>query len=228
MGDTKQLLRAAQLFSDLGEDELDAIARLASVRKVMARDVIVRQGDPGGELFVIAEGHLKVVSPHPGGRETALNIMGPGEVFGEVTLIDGAPRSATIVSLDDGELVSIRREPFLGFLSESPKTTVRLLQVLAGRLRRLTERTEDIAFLRVSGRLARRVLKLGEEYGRRLADGSTLITVKLSQQEIGDLVGATRESTNKMLRVWEEDGLISQQSGHLVVHDMKELAERAR
>jgi CRP-like cAMP-binding protein len=217
------LLRSALLLADLGDDELRSIASLAVRKHYTTRDVVVRQADPGGEMFFIVSGHLKVVTSDAEGRDTALNVMGPGQVFGEVTLIDGGPRSATIIALGDAELLSIRREPFIQFLETSPGTSIKLLQVLSTRLRDLTERAEDIAFLRVGGRLARAVVKLAEMYGEKRIDHSVRIPFKLSQQELGDLVGATRESANKQVRSWEQERIVSQQSGHLVIHDLEAL-----
>ncbi|MGD8861036.1 MAG: Crp/Fnr family transcriptional regulator [Myxococcales bacterium] len=220
-----ELLRNVSLFVDLTDEELDSIAALSHRKRFGAREAIVRQADPGGEMFVIVSGHLKVVSSDPEGRDTALSIMGPGEVFGEVTLLDGGPRSATIIALEPSELLSIRRDAFVRFLETSPGTSIKLLSVLSDRLRRLTERAEDIAFLRVGGRLAKRVSQLADDYGERRADGSVRISFKLSQQEMGDLVGATRESANKQVRHWEQAGIVSQQSGHLIVHDLERLRE---
>jgi len=183
----------------------------------------VQQSEPGNELYVLVTGHLKVVSTDPEGRDAGLGVMGPGEVFGEVALLDGGPRSATIIALDPCELLVIRREHFLRFLKESPDTAVQLLSVLAGRLRKLTERTEDIAFLRVGERLAKTIAALASSYGEKQADGSLRLALKMSQQEMGDLVGATRESANKQIRAWEQDGLVSQDHGHLIIHDLEKL-----
>lgn len=217
------LLRSAPLFADLSDAELDAVAALARPRSYGAKQVVVRQGDPTDKLFLIVSGHLKAVTSDPDGRDTALSIMGPGEVCGEVSLLDGGDRSASMITLDPCELLSIDGGRFFGFLESTPAVATKLLRVLAKRLRNLTERSEDIAFLRVGGRLARRIVRLADEYGEVLADGSVRVAFRLSQQEIGDLVGATRESANKQLKAWEQEGLLSQEHGHLVIHDMDRL-----
>ena len=211
------------MLSNLGEAELSSIASLAQRRRYGPREIVVQQADPGGEMFVIIAGHLKAVSAGADGRDSALSIMGPGEVCGEVSLLDGGPRSATVAALDRCELLIIRRDPFLRFLESSPRTAVELLKVLTGRLRRLTERSEDIAFLRVGGRLAKRVAELADAYGQKLPDGSIRLPFKLSQQEIGDLVNATRESANKQIKHWEDEGMVAQDSGHLIVRDLPRL-----
>ena len=222
-----ELLRNVALFNGLSESALASIAALAQRKRFDARDTVVQQGDPGGELFVIVLGHLKVTSAGADGRDIALNIMGPGEVVGEVSLLDGEPRSATAVAIDACELLAIRREPFMHFLESSPKTSIELLRILTFRLRRLTERSDDVAFLRVGGRLAKRIADLVEKYGKKQVDGSTRLPFKLSQQEIGELVSATRESANKQIKVWEQEGLLSQQNGHLIVQDIARLREQA-
>ena len=227
MGAPIELLRKVPLLSQLSQGELTAIASLAQRKRYLPRDVIVQQSDPSSELFIIVEGHLKVVTAGADGRDSALGIMGPGEVIGEVSLLDGGPRSATIATIDHCELLLIRREPFLKFLETSPKTAIELIRVLAGRLRRLTERSEDIAFLRVGGRLAKRLVGLARQYGEKLPDGGMRIGFKLSQQEIGELVGATRESANKQIKAWEQEGLLSQQSGHIVIHDLDRLGQQS-
>jgi CRP/FNR family transcriptional regulator, cyclic AMP receptor protein len=223
MGAPIELLRKVSMLSGLGEAELSAIAAIAQRKRCAAHETVVQQADPGGEMFVIVSGHLKAVTAGADGRDNALSIMGPGEVFGEVSLLDGGPRSATISTLDRCELLIIRRDPFLKVLEGSPRTAIELLKVLTTRLRKLTGRSEDIAFLRVGGRLAKRIAELAEAHGIKDADGSYRMPFKLSQQEIGDLVNATRESANKQIKQWEDEGLVSQDSGHLIVRDIQRL-----
>jgi CRP-like cAMP-binding protein len=222
-----ELLHKAPLFSGLGPSELASVAALAQRKHYDKGDIVVQQSDPSGDLFLIVSGHLKVVSAGADGRDTALGIMGPGEVIGEVPLLDGGPRSATVQALEPCELLIVRREPFMRLLETSPKITIELVRVLATRLRRLTERSEDLAFLRVGERLAKRIIGLAEEYGQQQPDGSIKITVKLSQQEIGELVNATRESANKHIKAWEDEGLVSQDHGHIVIRDLIRLRDRS-
>lgn len=222
-----ELLRKVSMLSGLSDAELNAIASIAQRKRYAPHEIVVQQADAGGELFVIIAGHLKAVSSGADGKDNALSIMGPGEVFGEISLLDGFPRSATIEALDRCELLIIRRDPFLRFLEGSPRTSIELLKVLTGRVRKLTERSEDIAFLRVGGRLAKRVAELAEAYGTKLPDGSSRLPFKLSQQEIGDLVNATRESANKQIKLWEDEGIVAQDAGHLIVRDLQRLRAHA-
>ena len=221
------VLRQTPLFRGLGQAELAQVAALAQRKRYQARENVVQQSDPAGDLFVIVAGHLKVVNAGAEGRDTAINLMGPGELIGEVTLFDGGPRSATVSALEPCELLVIRREPFLRLVEGQPKIAMELLRVMAQRLRRLTERSEDIAFLRVGERLAKRLVSLAAEYGQTRPDGSIRISVKLSQQEIGDLVDATRESANKHIKAWEDEGILSQESGHIIILDLPTLKDRS-
>lgn len=221
--DHSKLLARIPLFQGLSAEDLSSIAALARTRHYRAKQMIVQQSDPGDDLFVIVNGHTKVVTSDAEGRDTALGIMGPSEVFGEVSLLEGAERSATIIALEPCEMLVIERAPFLEMLVNHPHLAIRLLTVLARRLRRLTERSEDIAFRNVAGRIAKALLQLADEYGRPEEGGRVRVMFRLSQQEIGDLIGATRESANKHIRHWEQKGIVSQEAGHLIIHDMDAL-----
>jgi CRP/FNR family cyclic AMP-dependent transcriptional regulator len=145
-------------------------------------------------------------------------------------VLDGEPRSATISALERCELLVIHRDDFFRHLEKSPRVAIKLLAVLARRLRRLSERVEDATFLEVPGRLAKQLLRLAEKYGRSIGSGAVRIELKLSQQELGDLVGVTRESINKQLRVWVAEDLIEHQDGRLVllrVDALRELGDGA-
>ncbi len=225
--DYRMLLGNVPLFSDLSETELDALAGHVSERKCRAREVIVWQDEPDDGAYVIVRGHFKVMNTGVDGREITLGIMGPGEVFGEIALLDRGTRSASVVALQDGKLLAISQKAFVDFLHSSPQASLKLLQTLARRLRRLTKRSEDLAFLDVSGRLAKKVIELVEQYGQPWPNQAVRIGLKLSQRELGDMIGATRESVNKHLRHWEDLGLLTQSVGHLVVSDVQGLKELA-
>ncbi len=224
------LLRSIPLFEGLSSEQLAKVASLVAVRQYPARAVVVSQGEPANALFGIMRGRLKVVSSGPDGRDTVLGIMGQGEVFGEVALLDGGTRSATCTAVEPCELMAIDREPFLELLEQSPGIAVKLLHVLSGRLRRLSQRSEDAAFLDVPSRLARSLLDLATRFGER-PRGTTsgiVITLKLSQQELGDLVGATRESVNKHLKDWARQGLVEIDGGRMTISDIEGVRKIAR
>jgi CRP-like cAMP-binding protein len=224
------LLRSISLFEGLTPEQLARVASLVEVRSYPARSVVVSQGEPANALFAIMRGRLKVAASAPDGRDTVLGIMGEGEVFGEVALLDGGTRSATCTAIEPCELLAIDRHQFLELLEQSPGIAVKLLQVLSGRLRRLSQRSEDAAFLDVPSRLARSLLDLATRFGER-PRGTTsgiLIALKLSQQELGDLVGATRESVNKHLKEWARQGLLEIDSGRMTISDIEGVRRLAR
>lgn len=224
------ILRSIPLFSGLDEEELGKIGRLATIKNYPARSVVVAQGDPATALFAIVRGRLKVVAAGPDGRDAVLGIMGEREVFGEVALIDGGARSATCTAVEACDLLEIDRTSFLKLLDVSPSISLKLLHVLAQRLRRLSQRSEDAAFLDVPSRLARSLLDLATRFGERTQTRtpSIRITLKLSQQELGDLVGATRESVNKHLSEWTRQGILLIEDGKMILSDVDRIRRLAR
>ena len=226
----RQLLASISLFAELSEDQLSKVAALAAVRNFAAREVVVSQGDPARALFAIVRGRLKVASSGPDGRDVVLGIMAEGEVFGEVALLDGGLRSATCTAIEPCELLAIDRAQFMELLEESPGIAVKLLQVLSGRLRRLSQRSEDAAFLDVPSRLARSLLDLATRFGerQRKPQSGVYIAIRLSQQELGDLVGATRESVNKHLGEWTRQGILQMRDGRMVISDLESVRRIAR
>lgn len=224
------LLRSIPLFASLSDEQLASIATLAQVRTVPARAVVVSQGEPARALFAIVHGRLKVASCGPDGRDTVLGIMAEGEVFGEVALLDGGMRSATCTAIEPCELLLIDRAQFMALLESSPAIAVKLLDVLSQRLRKLSQRSEAAAFLDVPSRLARSLLDLASRFGEkeRAPSREICITLKLSQQELGDLVGATRESVNKHLSDWTRQGFLRLQAGRMIISDMDGVRRMAR
>jgi CRP-like cAMP-binding protein len=158
-----------------------------------------------------------------------LGIMSEGEVFGEIALLDGGMRSATCTAIEACELLAIERSQFLQMLEQTPAIAVKLLHVLSGRLRRLSQRSEDAAFLDVPSRLARSLLDLASRFGERTSSTTGVyIALKLSQQELGDLVGATRESVNKHLSDWSRQGFLQMHGGRMVISDIDSVRRLAR
>jgi CRP-like cAMP-binding protein len=206
-----------EAFPDLEPLHLRALARVATMRKCRPHEVVIQQNEPGDSLFIIATGFFNVTISGPDGGTRALGVMGPGEMFGELSILDGAPRSATVVAHTRGELVCIQSEPFVERLAKSPALALAVMQILARRVRRLTERCDDLVGLRVGSRLAKQLLLLADSHGLWTGTDRVRICIKLSQQELGDLVGASRESINYHLRLWENEKLLSREGGHLVV-----------
>jgi CRP-like cAMP-binding protein len=220
------LLGRIWIFQGLAEAQRGQLAALARVRLYKARETIVEKGDPARELFVLLRGRAKVLTRGAEGADAALNVMGPGQVFGEVALLDGQPRSATVVALEECEVAVIDQQAFRDFVVGSPAVALDLMGVLARRVRELTTRLEDRAFLDVPARLAKQLLWLAEHHGARTAAGAQ-IELRLSQQELGDLIGATRESVNKHLSEWTRGGVLKQGRDRIELLDLDALRAAA-
>jgi CRP/FNR family transcriptional regulator, cyclic AMP receptor protein len=198
----RQLLRKIGLFSELHDDELDHIGAVARERACPAGEVLVRQGDSSGDLFSVVHGRLKVVSVGGDGEETLLSVMGAGDVFGEIALLDDEPRSATVIAAEPCRLLVVPRAAFRSVLLHMPQLALRLLALMARQVRRLTARAEDNTTLDVRTRLAKALHALLARFGVAGPGDAVRLTLRLSQQELGRMVGATREMVNKVLREW--------------------------
>lgn len=223
----RRLLANVSLFSSLGEQELDELLKATSTRHLDEGEILFRKGDPGRQLYGVVEGRLKIYSAGVDGKEVIFGLSDPGDVTGEIALLDSEPRSATVVALKPTELLTLDRRDFLPFLERHPKVAIRLAELLAERLRRLSELTEDSVLLAMRARLAKKLVALARDYGRK-TDSGTLIDMKLHQQALGDMVGTTRESINKQLRSWSQMGLVTSAKGYITVRDPDELENLAR
>jgi CRP-like cAMP-binding protein len=224
-GQRLDLLRRIWLFAELPDGELARVAGVARETTCRAGEVLVRQGELSGDLYAVIQGRLKVSSVGDGGEEVLLSLLKPGQVFGEIALLDDEPRSATVVAAEACRFLVVPRAAFRSLLQEVPALSMRLLQVLARHVRRLSLRAEDMASLDVRARLAKTLLGLAEQFGVAAPGDKTRITLRLSQQEMGRLVGATREMVNKCLREWTERRIISYARGVLMVLKERRLRE---
>jgi CRP/FNR family cyclic AMP-dependent transcriptional regulator len=213
----RDALKRLWLFSELADSELEQVRALARQQRYPARTVIVAQGDESSDLFLVVDGRLRVSSSNANGDEVVLSIMGPGDVFGEMALLDGEPRSATVTTLEACQLLVIEARAFHALLRRMPALSASLMKVMARRIRDLTDRTQDVALLDVESHLAKIVLALAGRFGDHSRIGETAITLRLSQQELASMVGATRELVNRRLRAWAQRGIIEQVSGALVI-----------
>jgi CRP-like cAMP-binding protein len=219
-----ELLReSSALFSALDESTLDVLLRLATPRFIKARQTVCRKGEQGDEVFIIVHGKLKVSSTSDDGREAILAILEDGDVSGEMSIIDGHPRSANVIAVQDTETLVIHRRQFLPFLETHPKAAIALLGALIHRLRGTDALVEDMHFLDIRTRLAKTLVRLALDHGRTTAGGGIRIDLKLSQEDLGNLVGATRESINKQMRVWVEEGILEVSQTNIVVRRLPDL-----
>lgn len=223
----RRVLANVSIFRDLDDRALDALLAVTSTRKLKAREVLFRKGEPGNQLYGVMSGRLKISAANAEGKEVVFSISDPGEVCGEIALLDSEPRSATATALERCELLTLDRRDFVPFLEKYPQVAIHLAQVLASRLRRLSQLTEDAMLLTLPSRLAKKLVSLARSYGVEAADG-TLIDLRLQQQELGDMVGTSRESINKQLRAWVADGIVGVERGFITLKDEAKLDEIAR
>jgi CRP-like cAMP-binding protein len=214
-----QLLRRVWLFSQLEDAELAPIGAVARERSCLAGEVLVSQGDTSGDLFSVVHGRVKIASVAGSGEEILLSVLGPGDVFGEIALLDDEPRSATVVAAEPCRLLVVPRVAFRALLSQMPILALRLLALMARQVRRLSSRTEDSASLDVRGRLAKALLSISERFGSAGPGANVRITLKLSQADLGQMVGATREMVNKCLREWVGSRIIRCNRGAVTMVD---------
>lgn len=211
-------LTASPLFQAMKPGELDEILKLASEKRWPRGATIFQKGDEGSSMMAVLGGRVRVSAVSADGREVTLNVISPGEIFGEIALLDGKPRSAAAVAIEDSTLMVIERRHFLPFLLRNEGLVERLLVVLCDRLRQTSMALEELALVELPARLARLIAKLSDDYGRALPDNQGIrIDLKLSQRDLSTLVAASRESVNKQLRVWRENGLLDLRDGYLVV-----------
>ena len=221
-----KLLANIELFSGFSAKQLEAASCVARSKTLERRQELFHKGDEGGEVFVVASGKLKALTTSTDGDDVVFSILGPGEVFGEVALLGATPRTATVTAIEDCRLLVIDRRDFMSFLRTHPDIAVKLLSVLAIRLKRVSELVEDTLFLNLPLRLAKKLLALSRIYGQKVSDGMR-IDLKLSQEEWGDLVGTTRESVNKQVRKWTDAGIVRVDDGYLVILKPVELEKLA-
>ncbi len=209
-------LTRSALFQVLQPAELDAVLAQAAIRRVGRGETILRRGDPSSGANIIVEGRVRIGAMSEDGREVTLGVLGPGDVLGEMSVLDGEDISADVTALEDCTLLFIERARFLRLLRANSDICLRMMAVLCRRIRRANASLEDMALLDLATRLARLLLRLAQDYGAP-ARGGTRIEVKLSQKDLGTLVGSSREKVNKQLREWEDAGVLGKDSGRLLL-----------
>ncbi|HWP27912.1 MAG TPA: Crp/Fnr family transcriptional regulator [Chloroflexota bacterium] len=221
----ERALRQVALFAELPEERLQQLAQMVRRRTYHRGETIFHKGDPGTGLYIITSGQVKVVLPSESGEEAVLAVLEANDFFGELALFDGLPRSATVVAVTNTEVLILHRDDFLGFVTRNPEAAIACFAALSRRLRATDELIEDAIFLDVPGRLAKRLLDLAERHGRRTERGLE-IDLKLTQQDLAAMVGATRESVNKHLGWMRDHRLIQLDRQRIVLLRPDELRKR--
>ncbi len=216
LGERGNMLRSIPLFRELSDEDLAVIDDL-SVEKVVPRStVILTEGDLGDSLYAISSGRVKVFIGDQDGREIILKLLGPGDFFGEMSLIDKEPRSASVAAIESTTLKVLSHQAFQECLTRAPRIATTVMQALAKRLRDADRKISTLALMDVYGRVANTLLELAIEN-----DGKLIVGEKLSQQEIANMVGASREMVNRILKDLSDRGYISIESKQITIHDQR-------
>jgi CRP-like cAMP-binding protein len=219
-----RLLRRSFIFRGLDETLLGRLARLSRTHRLPAGNLLFQQGEEGDALYGIAEGLIRVWVSGDGGKELTLGLLEPGDVFGEIALLDGLPRSASVEAVEDSLLVMVRREAFLPLLDAESGLARHVIELLCERVRDSTKRASEFAFLTLPARLALKLQALAIAHGHDQPDGTVRVALKLSQGELAQMLGVTREAVNKQLKSWGQEGLVRHAHGQFIVVDRHRLA----
>lgn len=216
-------LRNHPLFREFPPAVIEHFGTYMTRRSVRRGATIFTKGDPGSGLMAVLWGSVKISVPTADGREAVLNIINPGEIFGEIALLDGRPRTADAVAMDDCELMVIDRRDFIPFLRAEPDIAIKFIEILCARIRHTSEQVEDVMYLSFPGRLAKTLLQLTGGVDASAAHRN----VRITQRELSSIIGMSRESTNKQLRAWEDRKWVRLQRGGIAVLDVAALAKLA-
>lgn len=225
VNDRRALLREHFLLKALSDDELDRMLRFSNVQSYRVGEVIFRKGDPGEGMMAVLRGQIRIGVMSADGKELIHNIINPGQVFGEIALLDGKERSADAVAIQATDVLVVLRRDFLPFLESDAKLCIRLMTVLCEKLRLTSELAEDFMFLELRQRLAKRLVRLAQLYGRPWRSG-VIINFRLPQRELAAMMGTSRESINKQLREWAEAGWLTVDRGNIAIHDLDALTKQ--
>jgi CRP/FNR family transcriptional regulator, cyclic AMP receptor protein len=220
------LLRRTRLFAELREDTLRALADRSVERSYPRHGRLFYQGDPGSGLYVLASGLVKVVVTSEDGEEMVLVTLGPGDAFGELSIVDGGPRSASAEALEPTVALVITREVLLDLATRDSGLTEALLRTLGALLRRLTEQASDLVFLDLPGRMAKLLAVLAAERGSETPEGIEL-DANLTQTDLAGMVGASRQSVNQILQGFARRGYLQVRGRRIVIHRLDLLRRRA-
>lgn len=204
---TIELLKNVSIFETLSDETLDDLAKHTRSQLYLRDTVVVNQDDPGDAIFFVASGKLKAILSGEGGREITLCFFREGDFFGEMSILDGQPRSATIVAVDDSNLVILSRRDFINHINNSPTTAINILAEMSLRLRKADEVIGNLALMDVYGRLAHQLAEIAASDGLK-SDQSVVIANRPTHQDLASMVGASRETISRALADFQRRGLL--------------------
>jgi CRP/FNR family transcriptional regulator, cyclic AMP receptor protein len=224
----RELIAGVPLFKSLSESDRESLAG-SFVRHSFDRgQMIFRQGDPGGHLYLVETGRIKITTLAADGREAFVAIIGPGQVFGELSLFESQQRSADARAMEPTTAHALAHDDFRPYVAAHPEVAWELLKVLVQMVRRQDQAIQDMVFLDVGGRVARRLLDLAAQHGEAAGNGAVRIDVPITQEELAQMVGASRESVNKALGSFMDRGWVALEGRHYVVCDSEALQKRLK
>jgi CRP/FNR family transcriptional regulator len=224
----EEILRRAPLFAALDEESAASLRNAMTEVRLARGDVLFHEGDPGDRVYVVTEGKIKLGRTSADGRENLLGVLGPGETFGEVSLFDPGPRTATATAVTESTLLGLAHADLQPWLAERPEVAKGLLQQVAHRLRRTNENMADLVFQDVPARVAKALLDLATRFGAPAPTTGIHVPHDLTQEELAQLVGASRETVNKALADFVNRGWIRLEARAVVLLDVERLRQRAR
>lgn len=217
-GDKMALLRGHPLFRGLESHSIDQLCQFAKKRTFRRGAAIFAKGDPGNSLFLLINGTVKIGVSSADGRGAVFNLVNTGEIFGEIAILDGLARTADAIANTDCELFVIDRRDFMPFLKRQPVLAAEIIELLCARLRWISEHVEQIIFPDLPGRLAKALIRLTDKQ-----NASSDLKIAITQQEVSEMVGMSRESVNKQLQDWAARKLVRVQRGAITVTDIEAL-----
>jgi CRP/FNR family transcriptional regulator, cyclic AMP receptor protein len=225
--DAEVVLRRAPLFEGLDEESARALRRQMSDVKLSRGEHLFLEGQDGAHLYVVLDGKIKLTRAAADGRENLLSVLGPGEMFGELSLFDPRPRTASAVAATDSRLGALAHDDLRSWLTGRPDVALHLLQALAQRLRRANDVMADLVFTDVPGRVAKALLDLADRFGEPRDDGLQ-VNHDLTQEELAQLVGASRETVNKALADFAARGWLQLSAKSVLLIDPERLRKRSQ
>ena len=212
-------LQQTALFSNMADSDLHQISKDIVERHYQSGEIVFHEGDPGQLMYLVKSGSVRIFVNGLDGSETSVILMGrPGQMFGELAVIDGLPRSATAVAMTSTILCTLNRSTFRAHMRRYPQFSLNFMNALSTRVRYNTMQMDSFASLGISQRLARKLMELAQTYGQAQADG-VYINMTLTQSDLASLIGATRESINKNLRFFRRHQWIHMDQGHITILD---------
>lgn len=215
---TLKLLKEIPILSDLKDEEILEIYNISSIKKYEKDEIVLMQHEPGDSLFILLRGKVKVVLFSKDGKEVILSTLGAGDYFGEMSLLDGKPRSASVIASENSEFAILKRDNFIKLIKNYPNIALKLLSEFSNRLRTADKKISSLALMDVYGRIARAIMELAEKDG--VKEGNDYIIERPTHQNLANMAGTTRETVSRVLRDFIQSGYISIFGKKLIIHNL--------